>query len=86
LLRCGALRRDITILTRSDQWFNQLSWFYSSGIIGNRMYALIQVAFTLRDVTLLDTISEDWASILPKDDNQLVQELTLSFLSYLGVK
>lgn len=22
----------------SDQWFNQVSWFYCSGIIGNIMY------------------------------------------------
>jgi len=49
-------------------------------------FALIQLALTLRDVTLLDTISEDWASILPKDDNQLLGELTRAFLSYLGVK
>jgi AcrR family transcriptional regulator len=49
-------------------------------------FALIQLAFTLRDVTLLDTISEDWASILPKDDDQLLGELTRAFLSYLGVK
>jgi AcrR family transcriptional regulator len=49
-------------------------------------FALIQLAFTLRDLTLLDTISEDWSSILPKDDDQLLQELTRAFLSYLGVK
>jgi hypothetical protein len=49
-------------------------------------FALIQLAFTLRDVTLLDTISEDWSSILPQDDDQLLQELTRAFLSYLGVK
>lgn len=49
-------------------------------------FALIQLACTLRDVTLVDTISEDWSSILPKDDDQLLQELTRAFLSYLGVK
>jgi AcrR family transcriptional regulator len=49
-------------------------------------FALIQLASTLRDVTLVDTISEDWSSILPKDDNQLLEELTRAFLSYLGVK
>lgn len=49
-------------------------------------FALIQLASTLRDVTLVDTISEDWSSILPKDDDQLLQELTRAFLSYLGVK
>jgi AcrR family transcriptional regulator len=49
-------------------------------------FALIQLAFILRDVTLLDTISEDWSSILPKDDDQLLEELTRTFLSYLGVK
>jgi AcrR family transcriptional regulator len=49
-------------------------------------FALIQLAFTLRDVTLVDTISEDWSSILPKDDDQLLQELTRAFFSYLGVK
>jgi AcrR family transcriptional regulator len=49
-------------------------------------FALIQLASTLRDVILVDTISEDWSSILPKDDDQLLQELTRAFLSYLGVK
>jgi AcrR family transcriptional regulator len=49
-------------------------------------FALIQLAFILREVTLLDTISEDWSSILPKDDDRLLGELTRAFLSYLGVK
>jgi AcrR family transcriptional regulator len=49
-------------------------------------FALIQLASTLRDLTLVETISEDWSSILPKDDDQLLQELTRAFLSYLGVK
>jgi AcrR family transcriptional regulator len=49
-------------------------------------FALVQLAFILRDVTLLDTISEDWSSILPMDDDQLLEELTRAFLSYLGVK
>jgi len=49
-------------------------------------FALIQVAFTLRDLILLESMSEDWSSLLPKDDNQLLGELTRAFLSYLGVK
>jgi AcrR family transcriptional regulator len=49
-------------------------------------FALIQLAFTLRDTILLDTMSEDWSSLLPKDDDQLLRELTRAFLSYLGVR
>jgi len=49
-------------------------------------FALIQLACTMRDVTLLDTISDDWASILPMDDDKLLEELTRAFLSYLGVR
>jgi len=49
-------------------------------------FALIQVGFTLREMILLDTMSEDWSSLLPKDDNQLLGEMTRAFLSYLGVR
>jgi hypothetical protein len=31
-------------------------------------------------------MSEDWYCLLPKDDNQLLVELTRAFLSYLGVR
>jgi len=49
-------------------------------------FALIQVAFTLRDMILLDTMSKDWSSLLPKDDDQLLGELTRAFLRHLGVR
>ena len=49
-------------------------------------FALIQVGFTLREMILLDTMSEEWSSLLPKDDDQLLGELTRAFLNYLGVK
>ena len=49
-------------------------------------FAVVQVGLILREMILLDTMSEDWSSLLPKDDNQLVRELTRAFLSYLGVK
>ena len=49
-------------------------------------FALIQVGFALREMILLDTMSEEWSSLLPKDDNQLLRELTRAFLSYLGVR
>ena len=49
-------------------------------------FALIQVGFTLREMILHDTMSEDWSSLLPKDDNQLLGEMTRAFLSYLGVR
>lgn len=49
-------------------------------------FALIQLAFTLREIILLNTMSEDWSSVLPKGDDQLLQELTRAFLSYLDVK
>jgi hypothetical protein len=31
------------------------------------------------------TMSEDWSCLLPKDDNELLVELTRAFLSYLGM-
>jgi AcrR family transcriptional regulator len=49
-------------------------------------FAVIQLGLILREIILLDTMSEEWSSLLPKDDDQLVQELTRAFLSYLGVK
>ncbi len=49
-------------------------------------FALIQVAFTLREMILVATMSEEWSSLLPKDDDQLVRELTRAFLNYLGVR
>jgi len=49
-------------------------------------FALMQVGFALREMIMLDTISEDWSSLLPKDDNQLLRELTRAFLSYLDVR
>src|SRR5262249_8426328 len=49
-------------------------------------FALVQVACTLREMIVLEMMSEEWSSLLPKDDNQLLGELTRAFLSYLGVK
>src|SRR5262245_3967562 len=49
-------------------------------------FALVQVDSTLREIVILEAMSEEWSSLLPKDDNQLVRELTRAFLSYLGVK
>jgi AcrR family transcriptional regulator len=49
-------------------------------------FALIQVGFTLREIILVETMSEEWSSLLPKDDNQLLREITRAFLSYLGVR
>lgn len=48
--------------------------------------ALVQLAFTLQDMILLSSTSEDWSSLLPDDDKRLARELTRSFLNYLGVK
>ena len=49
-------------------------------------FALIQVAFTLRDMILLDTMIEDSSSLLPQDDDWLLRELTRAFLNYLDVR
>jgi len=45
--------------------------------------ALMTLAITLREIVILDVLSDTWAPILPKTDSDLVDQLTCIFLSYL---
>jgi len=47
-------------------------------------FALVQLGVTLREMVLLDVLSESWSPLLPKNDEELRQELTRAFLNYLG--
>jgi len=47
-------------------------------------FALMLTVFALREIVVLGTLSSTWSSLMPKDDNHLADELTRSFLSYLG--
>ncbi len=49
-------------------------------------FALVQLGVTLREMVLLDVLSESWSPLLPKNDNQLGEELTRAFLNYLEVR
>ncbi len=46
-------------------------------------FALVQLGVTLREMVLLDVLSECWAPLLPKNDDELANELTRAFLNYL---
>lgn len=45
--------------------------------------ALMLTAFALREIIVLDTLSSTWSSLMPKNDDQLADELCRSFLTYL---
>jgi AcrR family transcriptional regulator len=47
-------------------------------------FALMLVALALREMVILDVLSETWSPLLPKDDSQLAKELTHVVLNYLG--
>jgi len=47
-------------------------------------FALMLVALALREMVILDVLSHSWTPLMPKDDAQLVEELTRALLSYLG--
>jgi len=47
-------------------------------------FALMLVALALREMVILDVLSQTWSPLMPKDDAQLVEELTRTLLSYLG--
>lgn len=51
---------------------------------GAASFALMMVALSLREMVILDVLSPEWAPLLPKSDDQLIEELTRAFLSYLG--
>lgn len=46
-------------------------------------FALMLTAFALREIIVLGTLSTAWSALMPKDDDQLGDELARSFLSYL---
>jgi AcrR family transcriptional regulator len=45
--------------------------------------ALMLTAFALREIIVLGTLSSTWSSLMPKNDDQLAEELRRSFLAYL---
>jgi AcrR family transcriptional regulator len=47
-------------------------------------FALMLVALALREMVILDVLSEAWSPLMPKNDDQLVEELTRALLNYLG--
>ena len=46
-------------------------------------FALMLVGLALREMVILDVLSPVWSPLLPKDDQQLAEELTRTFLKYL---
>jgi AcrR family transcriptional regulator len=46
-------------------------------------FALMLVGLALREMVILDVLSPVWSPVMPKDDQQLAEELTRTFLSYL---
>lgn len=46
-------------------------------------FSLAVLAFSLRELILMEVITDVWAPLLPKDDNQLVDEFTSMVLRYL---
>ena len=46
-------------------------------------FSLAVLAFSLREIILMEVITDVWAPLLPKDDNQLVHEFTSMMLRYL---
>jgi hypothetical protein len=46
-------------------------------------FSLAVLGFSLRELILMEVITDVWEPLLPKDDNQLVDELTGMVLRYL---
>lgn len=46
-------------------------------------FALMLVGLALREMVILDVLSPVWSPLMPKDDQQLAEELTRTFLSYV---
>jgi AcrR family transcriptional regulator len=53
---------------------------------GALTFALLSLGIVLREIVLERPVTESWASLLPKSDDQLVPELTRMTLGYLGVE
>lgn len=48
-------------------------------------FALLLVGVTLREMVVLNLLSRSWVPLLPRDDDELREELTRAFLNYLEV-
>jgi len=46
-------------------------------------FALMLVGLALREMVILDVLSPVWSPLMPKDDQQLAEELTRTFLKYV---
>lgn len=47
---------------------------------------LMTLALSLREMVILDALSEAWSPLLPKTDAELVEELANALLKYLGFR
>jgi len=45
--------------------------------------ALMSFALSVREIVILDAVSDAWSPVLPRSDAELIEELTRAFLSYL---
>jgi len=46
-------------------------------------FALMLVGLALREMVILDVLSPVWSPLMPRDDQQLAEELTRTFLKYV---
>lgn len=49
-------------------------------------FSLLVFVFSLREIVLMEVITDVWKPLLPKDDNALVHEFTGMILRHLGVE
>jgi hypothetical protein len=47
-------------------------------------FAFAVAGHSLREIILMEAMTDVWLPLLPKDDDQLVEEFTAMILSYLG--
>jgi AcrR family transcriptional regulator len=47
-------------------------------------FSLAVMAFAMREMVLMETITDVWAPLLPRTDDEMVSELTSMMLGYLG--
>ena len=48
-------------------------------------FGLMFVALALQEMIVLDVLSDAWSSVMPKNDDELIDELTRALLNYFGV-
>jgi|SRR5579872_7007474 len=49
-------------------------------------FSIMLITCTLRDLIVMNFVTDVWAPLLPKGDDQLVRELSRAMLNYLGVE